>query len=214
VRIPVGRIALLGLLAASPFVMVRALDSGQFLWLAVIIGGLQAYALAAALPVRHRRVLAFLTALAVAALVAAYPGTVLAIWPGVPHAVAYTFLLIAFGGSLRRGRVPMVTRFATRIHGGPIPEQQSYCRGVTILWTLFFAGQLAGSAVLWAIAPTATWIWFVTVLNLPLMVGLFALEYAWRCWRWRHYPRETLADMARLFGTMRADFGNPPPGTP
>jgi uncharacterized membrane protein len=118
---------------------------------------------------------------------------------GVPHAVANACLLWWFARTLRDGREPLITGVARRIHGSLPPPIQSYTRQVTIAWSLFFAAQVAVSLVLFVFAPLETWSMFVNVLNLPLLVLMFAGEYLVRVIRHPEHPRASLASTLRAF---------------
>jgi len=116
---------------------------------------------------------------------------------GAPHAAAYLFLLWLFGRTLRRGRVPLVTRVARRVHGALAPEIEAYTRGVTLAWCVFFAAQVTLSVLLFAFAPLAAWSLFINVLNVPLLALMFGSEYLYRAAHYPDHPRTTLPGMLR-----------------
>jgi uncharacterized membrane protein len=116
---------------------------------------------------------------------------------GAPHAAAYLVLLWVFGRTLRRGRDPLISQVARRVHGALAPEMEAYTRGVTVAWCLFFAGQVAVSVLLLALAPLEAWSLFVNLLNLPLLGLMFASEYLYRITRHPDHPRTTLPGMLR-----------------
>jgi uncharacterized membrane protein len=120
------------------------------------------------------------------------------------HAFLYGALALWFGGSLRPGREPVVTMLARRVEPCVTPALVRYTRGVTWLWTGFFVGQLLLSALLLGLAPLAVWSFFVTVLDLPLVVLTFAGEYAVRRRMLRHQRLASLAETVLAFG--RAGF--------
>jgi uncharacterized membrane protein len=64
---------------------------------------------------------------------------------------------------------------------------------------VFFAGQVAVSALLLAFAPLSAWSLFVNVLNVPLIALMFAAEYLYRVTRYPDHPRTTLPGMLRAF---------------
>lgn len=99
------------------------------------------------------------------------------------HAALYLSLLALFGSTLRRGRTPLVTALAQRLRGPPSAAVISYTRGVTWLWCGYFVAQLLGSAALLLWAPVTTWSLFVNVLDAPLLLTVFAAEFAFRLWR-------------------------------
>ena len=133
-----------------------------------------------------------------------FPSTALLAWPGVLNAMIYCALLSRFARSLAPGREPVITHVARLTRGALPPEIQRYTRRVTIAWCVFFAGQLALSALLMAILPRSQWLWFVTLFNLPLAGVMFLGEYAVRLIVLRHHRHEGLSSMIRVFGTVRA----------
>lgn len=118
---------------------------------------------------------------------------------GLPHALAYGFLLWLFGRTLLAGRQPLITSVARRVHGTLKPEIEAYTRGVTLAWCLFFIGQLVVSALLFALAPADIWLLFVGLLNVPLLAIMFLGEYLCRVIRHPHHPRTSIARSARAF---------------
>ena len=117
---------------------------------------------------------------------------------GVSHAVAYACLLTWFATSLRSGREPVVTGLARRMRRTMPDKVVRYTRWVTFAWCVFFAAQLATSAVLLIAAPVSVWSRFVTVWNLPLVVAMGLAEYACRWLLFRREPRTGL--VATLIG--------------
>ncbi len=99
---------------------------------------------------------------------------------GLSHAALFGGLLLLFAGSLRRGRTDLVTVLHRRFQSRVPPRVARYTRGVTIAWSLFFAGQLLGSALLLGFASPDAWSLFVNVLDLPLVALMFAAEFACR----------------------------------
>ena len=102
----------------------------------------------------------------------------------------------AFGRTLRRGAEPLVTMFARNARGGALPADLAlYTRRVTLAWTLLFAAMAAGAAWLAAAGPQRGWSFFVYAVCPALVAALFLGEFAWRRVRFRHHPRQRLADM-------------------
>lgn len=93
------------------------------------------------------------------------------------HAGMQVLLGLAFGRTLRSGQVPMVSRFAALIHGPLSPALTRYTRQVTWAWTLYFACMGALSLLLFWLAPVTVWSTFANLLNLPLVIVMFAAEY-------------------------------------
>lgn len=123
-----------------------------------------------------------------------------------PHALAYAGLLALFLASLRPGREAILTIVA-RAHRGPLPQSmERYSRNVTWIWCGFFLFQLAGSLGLALLSPTRAWPVFVNVLNLPLLMAMFLVEYAFRLWRFGSHPggQQALADWRRIMLLARA----------
>lgn len=102
---------------------------------------------------------------------------------GLGHALFYATLLAIFGLSLRPGRVSVVTGLAMRLNPRFRPGMVPYTRAVTATWCGFFAGQLALSAGLLALAPLGWWLLWVSTLHGPMAAGLGAAEFAIRRWR-------------------------------
>ena len=112
---------------------------------------------------------------------------------GVPHAVTYLALLWAFARTLFRGRVPLITKLARVVHGTLAPEIEGYTRRITLAWCIFFAAQVICSTLLFEFASLEAFSLFVNVLSLPLVVLMFACEYAYRVTRYPGIPRATVA---------------------
>lgn len=118
---------------------------------------------------------------------------------GIPHAAVYLSLSWVFGRTLDRGREPLITGFARRVHGSLPPEMEAYTRHVTIAWCVFFIAQPVVSAALFAWAPLDAWSFFVNVLNLPLLALMFAAEYLYRVTRYRHFPHASIMKGVQMF---------------
>jgi uncharacterized membrane protein len=182
-------------MAALPLAALQAVAAGVVLWGALRPGRWRSLALLAPA--------GLLLTLGIGARRSPAAGLLAA--AGLSHAMFYAGLLLLFGASLLPGRTPLVTRLAQRLnpafHGG----MQRYTRAVTIAWCLFFAGQIAASAVLAIVAPDA-WRMFVTVLNLPLAALMALGEYGVRCWRFRNEPHTTL--LATIRGVRASRIGD------
>lgn len=118
---------------------------------------------------------------------------------GLPHAVAYSLLLWYFGRSLRSGREPLITRLARRVRGTLSPELERYTRRLTVAWCAFFVAQITASAALLALAPLDTWSFFVNILNAPLVVAMFLVDFAYRFARFRDQRVTSIPRMWRAF---------------
>lgn len=114
------------------------------------------------------------------------------------HAGMYAMLCGAFGRTLRGGQTPMISRFARIVHGTLSPALVRYTRSVTWAWTFYFGGIAGLSLLLFGLAPIAVWSVFANLLGIPLLVLMFAGEYAVR---WRVLPA---ADRAGPLDAIRA----------
>lgn len=97
------------------------------------------------------------------------------------HAGTYFLLCASFGLTLRHGETPMISRFASLLHGGLSPALRAYTRAATWAWTLYFGGIAGLSVLLFWLAPVQVWSAFAYLLGIPLLVLMFAGEYAARC---------------------------------
>ncbi len=122
-----------------------------------------------------------------------------ALLPVLPQVAIYCMLLIWFGGTLRRGREPLVTYMARHVHESMSDELLAYTRRVTIAWCLFFLAMGFTSLALFLWASSETWSLFANVLNLPLVIAMFLAEYGWRALRHPHMSRATVPTMVRAF---------------
>jgi uncharacterized membrane protein len=111
------------------------------------------------------------------------------------HLALYLWLLAVFGASLRPGRIPVATRLATLLHGALTGRRAAYTRGVTWLWTGYFAVQLAASVALVLGKP----VWVGPGVDVLLAAALFGAEFGVRSWCFRGEAHGGAADMVRLF---------------
>jgi uncharacterized membrane protein len=117
----------------------------------------------------------------------------------------YSILAFSFARTLTKGRVPLCTQFADKIHGPLSPLELRYTRGVTLAWVVFFLLNVAASILLFAFAPSRIWSLFVNFLSAPLVLLMFAAEYAVR--------RRVLPQVRRsggLMATLRVYFAKSP----
>jgi len=96
------------------------------------------------------------------------------------HAGMHALLGVAFGRTLMAGATPMISRFARIVHGTLSPALVRYTRSVTLAWTWYFGGMATLSLLLFWLAPLRTWSVFANLLGAPLLVLMFAGEYAVR----------------------------------
>ena len=122
---------------------------------------------------------------------------------GVPHAAIYLSLFWLFGRTLKRGEEPLITTFARRVHGALPPEMSAYTRRVTLAWCVFFIAQPLVSVALFAGGTFAAWSFFINVLNLPLIVTMFAAEYLYRIVRHRDFPHASILKGVQMYTAHR-----------
>jgi uncharacterized membrane protein len=114
----------------------------------------------------------------------------------------YAIMAFSFGRSLLEGRVPLCTRLADKIHGPLSALELRYTRNVTIAWVVFFLANMLVTFLLFEFAPLRVWSLFVNFFSLPLILLMFAAEYAVR--------RRVLPYVQRngLIATLRVYFAN------
>ena len=114
------------------------------------------------------------------------------------HVGTYSALGATFGLTLRQGHMPIISGLAQKVHGDLTPGLARYTRAVTWAWTLYFAGVATLSLLLFGLAPLPVWSGFAYLLGVPILVLMFLVEYAVRCWV---LPRE---DRTGLISAIRA----------
>jgi hypothetical protein len=123
------------------------------------------------------------------------------------HWTIYSGLFLTFALTLRPGRVPLITAMARRMHGDLSEELTLYTRRVTIAWACFFATQLGVSIALFCFAPLVVWSFFVNVLDIPLVITMFSVEYAYRLRCLQNPPRHSLAAILNMIAEIRKPRG-------
>lgn len=198
----IGKAAAIALLAAAPIAIHYAVVTGKWPALVFAIPLLQLFVIGAAMFARPGSWQRWLVAAAVLSLIVLVYAEVsrldLAGVAGIPHALAYSSLLAGFGVSLLPGHEPVLTRLVCRVRGPLPPALHAYTRRVTAAWCIFFAAQLIGSLTLFLFAPLKIWSLFVNVLNLPLVLTMFVVEYAYRVLRFPDYPHDKLSDIMKF----------------
>jgi len=117
----------------------------------------------------------------------------------IEHAGTQFILCLAFGRTLYAGREPMCTRFARMVHGQMTPPVAHYTRQVTKAWAGFFGAMAAGSTVLFLAASPAAWSLFAYFLTAPLIMLMFAVEYAVRKHRLPEMAHAPILDGVKAF---------------
>jgi uncharacterized membrane protein len=131
------------------------------------------------------------------------------LWLSIEHQYAWLYLLqqcgvyltlaAVFGRTLLPGHTPLCTQWALRVHGQLDARVRQYTRGVTLTWSLFFAGIVACDVLLFATVARTTWSLFANFLVLPLAAALFAAEYQLRRRRLPSLPRASVAQMLSAY---------------
>jgi uncharacterized membrane protein len=116
----------------------------------------------------------------------------------------YCIMAMTFGRSLLKGRVPLCTQLADKVHGPLSALELRYTRNVTLAWVIFFLLNLAATILLFALAPLRIWSLFVNFCALPLILAMFVAEYLVR--------RRVLPQVHRsgLIATLRVYFADSP----
>jgi uncharacterized membrane protein len=104
----------------------------------------------------------------------------------VPPIAIPLSLLIVFASSLRPGQQPLVTRFALMARGSLPPELITYTRQVTILWVVVLAGLTLSAILLTLFAAREVWSLATNFVHYLVIGAVFAGEYLFRRWRFRH----------------------------
>jgi uncharacterized membrane protein len=106
----------------------------------------------------------------------------------VPPAAIPAGLFLFFAGSLRPGQVPLITRIATAMNDGPLPDDLAkYTRQVTILWAGVCAAMFVSAVLLAVFAPPGLWSLMTNLIHYLVLGAVFILEYSWRRIRFRHH---------------------------
>lgn len=131
-----------------------------------------------------------------------------------PPLAVYLALGALFAASLRRGREPIVSRFARIEHGGALPaDLLRYTRGLTGLWVAFFAVMACTSLGLALWGSAESWSLFTNLIGYLLVAAFFLGEYLYRRLRYRHYPHPGLVEFLRRLPSYRVVGGLPQEGT-
>ncbi len=100
-------------------------------------------------------------------------------------------LMSFFGKTLRQGKGPsLVERFASLDFPEIPPVISRYCRHLTMLWTGFFAFNVAACIVLALFAPVSWWAVYTGVMIFLLSGVLMVGEYIWRHFFFRRIKAE------------------------
>lgn len=187
-------------LALTPLAIHLAIVTSNRTPVVVVISGIPLAILGIATAFRHPKRIKWLVipgaALVLALVWAQQSYLSLAAVTGIPHAIAYSALLFAFGRSLLYCREPILTKIVIAVRG-PLPSKLiAHTRRMTWAWCHFFAGQLIVSTALFVWAPIEAWSFFVNVLNLPLILIMIGGECGYRLVRFRDH--DSVSDFLRV----------------
>jgi len=201
-RVVAGLLALIGYQLLAHWAATRAATPA-----AVAMVALGPLALVALWTVVRRSMLGGLALAAALAVVVALADQLPAatrVLPLLPQLAVCLGLAWMFGGTLRPGREPLVTRMAHIVHGTLPPQIVTYTRNVTLAWTLFMLAMSVASVVLFLFAPVSFWSLFANLLLLPLIALMFLAEYLYRSLRYRWFTHGTIAQSLGAFRRLRA----------
>lgn len=119
------------------------------------------------------------------------------------HAGIHAALCIAFGVTLRPGAQPLISLFASRVHGTLTDGLARYTRRLTKIWVAYFAAMVVVSLGIYLLAPWWLWSLFANLFTPVAAVGLFLGEFLLRYRLHPEFERATLAQ------TLRASRGTP-----
>src|ERR1700737_1317851 len=111
----------------------------------------------------------------------------------------YAIMAWSFGRSLFKGRVPLCTQLADKVHGPLSAAELRYTRKVTVAWAVFFLTNMAVTILLYELIPLRIWSLFANFLSLPLILLMFAVEYAVRRRALPQVKSSNLIDTLRVY---------------
>ena len=206
---PAIRIPVLGLLwpgLAVAYLVASALGQRPA---ALAVLGLAAGALVAA---SGRRLAGILVGIALAAAAWRYADAI-AFLVFAPPLCAFAFMAFLFGGTLRAGSEPLISRIARKEHPDVTPEVARYTRALTGLWSAAFVALFAAALALATFLPVPSWSRWVAGLGFLVPVSLFLGEFEYRRHRFPDRERGSLAalipNVVAVFRDIALDSGRP-----
>lgn len=116
----------------------------------------------------------------------------------LPPIVMHALLLWVFARTLLPGREALITAIGRGARGGNMaPELAAYTRGVTILWSIFFATLLLLSVVLPFVSLYA-WSLCTNLLNYAAIVAIVVCEFMLRRWRFPEHGHPNFIGYLRI----------------
>lgn len=116
----------------------------------------------------------------------------------IPPVVIPAAMFFACLASLRAGETPLISRIAAMMRGEPLPDLlKTYTRHVTQLWCGVSAVMIASAIgfALWA--TPAVWSLVTNVLHYVALAAVFALEFAYRRYKYGHLEPWGFAEFLR-----------------
>ncbi len=120
----------------------------------------------------------------------------------VPNILVNASLLFFFARTLGADRQPLITMLALKIHGSLPPPIERYTRTLTYVWSGFFALSILISVGLYFFVSFAAWSLFSNVYALPMLLGLFAIEYLYRRLRFPWFEHVSITSGMKAFASL------------
>jgi uncharacterized membrane protein len=121
----------------------------------------------------------------------------------LPPLVAFAFMAIFFGRTLRAGSEPLIARISRKEHPVMTPEVARHTRALTMLWSACFALLFLVTLLLAPLLPLNAWSRWVQVLGMIVPVVLFFGEYIYRRYQ---FPDRTQGSLYVMVGNVIAVF--------
>jgi uncharacterized membrane protein len=126
-----------------------------------------------------------------------------------PNVLVNASLLFFFARTLAPGKQALITMLATKVHGSLPPPIERYTRHLTYVWSGFFAISILISVGLYFFVSFAAWSLFSNVYALPMMLGLFAVEYLYRRLRFPWFEHVSIAAGMKAFASLTQPTAQP-----
>jgi uncharacterized membrane protein len=114
----------------------------------------------------------------------------------LPQVLLSVMFMLIFGRTLRAGSVPLITRISTDMRQGQSAVPFRYTRGLTLVWTIFFALLALEGLVLGLFAPPG-WVLKVSAMTWAFIGVFIASEYLYHTRRFPNPRQHGLLDFMR-----------------
>lgn len=101
----------------------------------------------------------------------------------------YGLVALSFARSLGKGRVPLCTQLAEKMHGALTPAEITYTRRATEVWAVFYVALAAAILILFFDASPRVWSLFVNFATFGLILLLGIADHAIRVRVLPRHPR-------------------------